>query len=122
MRVPKSERQENAKLFYHSIMDGYNTKGAITIRRTESKTNPNVHRCQFLAATSQYKGGKLVVIAESVNYGIEGCFSELINSIKGGIVQTTYWEDNFNDWLEKTLGLWIAYDDGNVILLERDTE
>jgi hypothetical protein len=51
--------------------------------------------------------------------GIEGCWIEFINAICGGIQQVTYYEDNFKDWLAKTLGFTITYYDGLVLIIEK---
>lgn len=60
---------------------------------------------------------KPLVIAESV-IGITGCFIELLDNIKPG-VQKMYYDDGFNDWLEKTYNFRITYKDGLVFMLER---
>lgn len=120
MRTTKKGRKENAKQFYSTFMNGSCTKAAIVVRRYESTTNPNVNRVQFLAVTSGIGYGNPVVIAESITHGVEGCFLEFIESIKGGIRQITYFDDYFNEWLEETLGCWISYKDGLVFMLERE--
>lgn len=87
------------------------------VERNKSTTNPYIARTQFKAVCSMLKGDP-VVIAESTTHGIEGCFVELLMNIKA-MPQITYFEDKFNDFLEKEFGLQITYNDGTVIMLER---
>lgn len=117
MRISAKERKENAKQWYQRFMNGYDTKNAIVIKRNDSTTNPNVNRTQFFSCNTY---GTPVVIAESSVLGIEGCFIELIESIKGGIRQITWFENGFKEWLEETTGLIITYNDGFVIMIERE--
>lgn len=99
MRTTKKERKDNANKFYNSFMSGNCKNAAIVVKRSDS-SNPNINRCQFLAVTSTLAFmEKPLVIAESV-MGIDGCFIELLGNIKPG-VQKTYYEDGFNNWLEK---------------------
>lgn len=120
MRTNKKERRQNARQFYSVFMNGCSTKAAIVVKRNDSTSNPYVNRVQFLAVPSGLAYGNPVVIAESSVLGIEGCFIELIDFIKGGIRQTTYHEDGFNEWFEEVLGCRITYKDGLVFMLERD--
>lgn len=119
MRISKKERKENALKFYNMFMNSNCNKAAIVIKRTESKTNPNINKCQFLAATSTLAFmEKPIVIAESSINGIEGCFMELLEFIKPYRLKT-YYEDGFNEWLMETYGFEITYKDGFVFMLER---
>lgn len=111
MRITKANRKQNAIKIYNSLKNS--GCQAIVVQRSDSTTNPNVNRTQFIAASF----GNPVVIAESSTLGIEGCFIEFIEFLKGGIVQTTYHECGFNEWLEKNLGIKITYNDGFVIML-----
>lgn len=113
MRTTKKERKENANKFYNSFIGGNCKNAAIVVKRFDSSSNPNINRCQFWAVVPPLT----LVIAESV-MGINGCFSELLGNIKPG-VQKTYYEDGFNDWLEKTYNFRITYKDGLVFVLER---
>lgn len=120
MRVSKSERQKNAKQFYSNLIIGYEGRVALVIKRSESTTNPNINRCQFLAATSISTTPN--VIADSVD-GIRGCFMELISFIDNKQQTKCYYgEDGFNEWLYDTLKFRIVYDDGFVIILKRNNE
>ena len=112
MRTTKKERKENANKFYNSFIGGNCKNAAIVVKRIDS-SNPNINRCQFLAVVPPLT----LVIAESV-IGITGCFIELLGNIKPG-VQKMYYEDGFNDWLEKTYNFRITYKDGLVFMLER---
>ena len=85
MRVSKKERKENAKRFYSMFMNSNCNKVAIVVQRTESRTNPNINRCQFLVVPSTLAFmEKPVIIVESNVLGIEGCFIELLDFIKPG--------------------------------------
>ena len=119
MRTSKKERKENALKFYNMFMNSNCNKAAIVVSRTESKSNPYVIRCQFLAVPSTLAFmEKPVVIAESAILGIEGCFIEFLQNIKE-IPQKTYYEDGFNDWLKANFGFEITYRDGLVFMLEK---
>ena len=120
MRTSKKERKENAVKFYNMFMNSNCNKAAIVVERKESKTNPNVNRCQFLAvpSTLAFKE-KPVIIAESNILGIGGCFMELLDFIKPCKQRKTYYEDGFNEWLKKTYGFEITYKDGLVFMLEK---
>lgn len=114
-RTTSKERKNNARLFYQYLWNGVQ-KAAIVIKRQESKTNPNIHRVQFV--TSHVNGpASEVVIAESVD-GITGCFHELIESIHGNIPQKGYYEDDFKIWLRKVCHMDMIWNDGLVIMLE----
>lgn len=116
MRTSKEERQFNAKCFFQEFVSGCSNRTAIVVEREDSKTNPNIHRCRFLAKVSN---GLPVVISESVNQGISGCFEELIRSICGNVKQKKYCEEDFNSWLLLKLSCRMVYNDGFVIILER---
>lgn len=122
MRISKKERKENAKRFYSMFINSNCNKAAIVVKRTESKTNPNINRCQFLAVASTLAFMENpVIIAESNVLGIEGCFIELLDFIKPCIQRKTYYEDGFNDWLMETYGFEITYKDGFVFMLEKES-
>lgn len=123
MRISRKERKENAKRFYNMFMNSNCNKAAIVVERTESKTNPNINRCQFLAVTSTLAFmEKPVIIAESNVLGIEGCFMELLDFIKPCKQRKTYYDDGFNNWLMETYGFEITYKDGFVFMLEKEVE
>lgn len=117
MRTTKKEREQNARQFYSTFRNGVSKNAAIVIERAES-SNPHISRCRFWAVPSVLGGMKPVVISESIR-GIEGCFIEFLGTIKPGPQKTLY-EDGFADWLKKTFGFEITYNDGLVIMLERD--
>lgn len=120
MRISKKERKENSIRFYNMFMNSNCNKAAIVVERMESKTNPNINRCQFLAVPSTLAYmEKPVIIAESSTFGIEGCFIELLGFIKP-CKQKTYYEDGFNEWLMETYGFEITYKDGLVFMLEKE--
>lgn len=120
MRISKKKRKENARRFYNMFMNSNCMKAAIVVNRTESKTNPNINRCRFLAVPSTLAFMKEpVIIAESI-LGIEGCFMELLDFIKPCKQRKTYYEDGFNEWLMKTYGFEITYKDGLVFMLEKE--
>lgn len=118
-RTSIKDRRTNARQWYQRFVNGYDTKNAIVIKRSKSTVNPNINRTQFYSCNTY---GTPIVIAESETFGIEGCFIELIEFIKGGIRQKTWFEDGFKEWLEETTGLIITYNDGLVIMLEREQE
>lgn len=121
MRISKKERKENARRFYNIFMNSNCTQAAIVVERTESKINPNISRCQFLAVPSTLAFmEKPVIIAESNVLGIEGCFMELLDFIKPCKQRKTYYEDDFNEWLMETYGFEITYKDGFVFMLEKE--
>ena len=73
MRVSKKERKENARKFYNMFMNSNCNKVAIVVQRTESKTNPNINRCQFWAVPSTLAFMENpVIIAESKSDGVMG--------------------------------------------------
>lgn len=116
MRTTKKERKENANKFYNSFIGGNCKNAAIVVKRFDSSSNPNINRCQFWAVVPPLT----LVIAESV-IGITGCFIELLENIKNikPGEQKMYYEDGFNDWLEKAYNFRITYKDGLVFMLER---
>lgn len=121
MRISKKERKENARRFYNMFMNSSCKKAAIVVERTESKINPNINRCQFLALPSTLAFmEKPVIIAESNVLGIEGCFMELLDFIKLCKQRKTYYEDGFNKWLMEIYGFEITYKDGLVFMLEKE--
>lgn len=121
MRISKKERKENARRFYNMFMNGNCKKVAFVVERTESKVNPNIVKCQFLAVPSTLAFMENpVIIAESNVLGIEGCFMELLEFIKP-CRQKTFYEDGFNKWLMETYGFEITYKDGLVFMIEKET-
>ena len=119
MRVPKKEREENARAFYHLLMNGTCNKAAVVVKRTEG-SNPNINRCQFFAALSKLSGEEPKMIAEST-LGIEGCFFEFLSAVRA-CRQTTFYEEGFQEWLKETYGIEIVYWDGLVLIFERREE
>lgn len=117
MRSNMKERKDNAKQWYSLLINGYNSKSAVVIRRYES-SNPNINRVQLLACNAI---GTPVVIAESVD-GKTGCFYELFQDIKKLNVTKTYHENDFNDWLLENYNIYLTYNDGMVLLFERNEE
>lgn len=117
-RTTKKERKENANLFYSTFMNSNCNQAAIVVERTESD-NPNINKCKFIAVPSTLAFMETpVVIAESV-FGMEGCFMEFLKNIKP-CEQKTYFDDDFNDWLEETYKFRITYKDGLVFMLEKN--
>ena len=103
MRITKKERKKNANQFYNMFMS----------------TNPNINKVQFMAVPSSVSYGTPVVIAES-NFGLTGCFAELLQNIHPEISQEkSYFDDGFNDWLERNYHFRITYKDGFVFLFSR---
>lgn len=120
MRISKKERKENALKWYNIFMNSNCNKSAIVVKRTDS-SNPNICRCQFLTVPSTLAFMENpIVIAEST-MGIQGCFMELLGSIKS-VPQKTYYEDGFNEWILNAYGFEITYKDGLVFMLERNDE
>lgn len=117
MRSNMKERKDNAKQWYSLLINGYNSKSAVVVRRYES-SNPNINRVQLLACNVI---GTPVVIAESVD-GKTGCFYELFQNIKKLNVIKTYHENDFNDWLLENYNIYLTYNDGMVLLFERNEE
>lgn len=117
MRSNIKERKDNAKQWYSLLINSYNSKSAVVVRRYES-SNPNINRVQLLTCNVI---GTPVVIAESVD-GITGCFYELFQNIKKSNVIKTYYENDFNDWLLENYNIYLTYNDGMVLLFERNEE
>ena len=117
IRTNKSERKENARKFYNMFMNS-NCKNAAVVVERSSSNNPNINRCRFIAVPSTIAFGENpVVIAESV-LGIAGCFYDFLKDIKP-VVQKPYFDDDFNEWLEKTYNFRITYKDGLVFMFEK---
>ena len=114
MRISKKEREQNARRFYNSFMNGNTKNVVVVVKRTESKTNPNICRTQFLAVCSGFKGN-LEVISESTIDGIRGCFVEFLESIKR-IEQISYYDDNFHKWLKSNYNFDFDYYDGSTFI------
>ena len=115
----KKERKKNAEQFYNMFMSGCCNKTAIVAQKCVS-TNPNINKVQFMAVPSPLSYGTPVIIAES-NFGLTGCFAELLKNIHPEIMQEkSYFDDGFNEWLEENYHFRITYKDGFVFFLERD--
>jgi len=112
-RTSKEERKQNARSFYQ-IFNSYETnKACIVVERNENG------RTQFLTVPSALSYANPVVIAESANLAIEGCWIEFIQHICGSIKQKTYYDDHFREWLKDTMGFEITHYDGFVFIIER---
>lgn len=111
-RTTKRERQDNARKFYQLFHAHENNRQCIVVNRNDNG------RIQFLAVPGMLNWANPVVIAENKALGIEGCWIELISSIKGGIKQKTYYEDGFKEWMGEVLGFEITYYDGVVFIVE----
>ncbi len=118
-RTTKKERKENARNFYSILMNGNCNKTAIVVRRIDSTTG--YCKCQFLSVISNVAWGNATIIAESM-FGVEGCFKELLSNIRPDVEQKSYYDDDFNSWLEEKYKFHISYKDGLVYMLERVQE
>ena len=117
MRVNAKERKSNARQWYSLLINRYNSKSAVVVQRYES-SNPNINRVQLLACNII---GTPVVIAESTD-GLTGCFYELLQNIRQLDVIRTYHENDFNEWLLENYNLCLTYNDGMVLMFEREDE
>lgn len=117
MRTTKEERARNIRKFYNAFTLNDHNTAVVIVKKTQSKTNPYINRTQFLAVCSNFQGN-LEVIAESATEGIQGCFMELLKSIKN-IEQVSYYDKNFKTWLKKNYGFSIPYFDGVSFIFER---
>ena len=117
MRTNAKERKSNARQWHSLLINSYNLKSAVVVQRHES-SNPNINRVQFLACNTI---GTSVVIAESVD-GLNGCFYELLQNIKKLDTIKTYHENDFNDWLSENYNIDLTYNDGMVLIFEREDE
>lgn len=122
MRTNAKERKSNARQWYSLLINSYNSKSAVVVQRYES-LNPNISRVQLLACNTV---GTPVVISESIE-GLTGCLCELLQNIKKlDTVKTyyekvkTYYENDFNDWLSENYNICITYNDGMVLMIERE--
>lgn len=113
MRVNANERKNNARQWYSLLINSYNSRSAVVIKRYES-ANPNINRLQLLACNSI---GTPVVIAESVD-GLTGCLCELLQNVKKLDVMKAYHENGFKCWLLENYNLYIPYNDGMVLMFE----
>ncbi|MBO5609115.1 MAG: hypothetical protein J5929_01905 [Eubacterium sp.] len=116
MRTTKKERESNAKTFYEGFMNRTSRPSIIHVKRTGTD---RYGRTQFWASYGSVPQSAQVCIAESNALGVEGCWIEFIQFIKGGIRQTTYYEDGFKDFIKETLGFEITYYDGEAFIIER---
>lgn len=117
MRTNVKERRDNARQWYSLLTGSYNSKSAVVVQRYES-SNPNINRVQLLTCNII---GTPVVIAESAD-GLTGCFYELLQNIKKLDMIRTYHENDFNDWLSENYNLYLTYNDGMVLMFEREDE
>ena len=86
MKISKSERKKNAQAFYDSTFCNRNCKrAAIVVHRTQSKTNPNVFRCQFWAVPNKFAGVEPVIIAESINEKLFDDFGDTVIGFDGDV-------------------------------------
>ena len=115
MRTNAKERKSKARQWYSLLINSYNSKSAVVVQRYES-LNPNISRVQLLAWNTI---GKPVVISESI-HGITGCLCELLQNIKKLDTVRTYYENDFNDWLSENYNICITYNDGMVLMIERE--
>lgn len=115
MRVNSKERRNNARQWYSLLMNGCSSRSAVVVKRCES-SNPNINRVQLSACNAI---GTPVVIAESVD-GLTGCFYELLQNIKKLDTVRTYHENDFNEWLSENYGMYLTYNDGMVLMFERE--
>lgn len=115
MRVNSKERRNNARQWYSLLMNGCSSRSAVVVKRCES-SNPNINRVQLSACKAI---GTPVVIAESVD-GLTGCFHELLQNIKKLDTIRTYHENDFNEWLSENYSMYLTYNDGMVLMFERE--
>ena len=105
-------------------MNGYGKKSAIYIKRESSKTNPYVNRVQLYGVVASNP----VIIAESATEGVRGALLEFVsflnlNSLKSDKNVYNYMyidKEETNTFLRHYFSTRISYDDGMVIMLERD--
>ena len=117
MRTNAKERKGNARQWYSRLINSYNSKSAVVVQRYES-SNPNISRVQLLACNAI---GTPVIISESID-GLTGCLYELLQNIKKLDTVRTYHENDFNDWLLENYNIYITYNDGMVLMFEREDE
>lgn len=117
MRINAKERKINARQWYSLLINSYNSKSAVVVQIFES-SNPNINRVQLLACNTI---GTPVVISESID-GTRGCLYELFQNIKQLDVAKTYRENDFKEWLSENYNIYLTYDDGMVLMFERDDE
>lgn len=111
----QKKRKSNARQWYSLLMNSYNSKSAVVIQRYKS-SNPNINRVQLLARNTV---GTPVVISESIE-GLTGCLCELLQNIKKLDTVKTYYENDFNNWLLRNYNIYITYNDGLVLMFERE--
>lgn len=111
-RTTKAERKQNARNFYQVYKGYVENRACIVVQRNEND------RVQFLTTIGSCNRNPMV-IAETVNLGITGCWKEFIQNIAGNIDQVGYFEPDFDKWLIKTMGFDITYYDGLVFIIER---
>lgn len=117
MRTNAKERKNNARQWYSLLMNGCSSRSAVVVKRCIS-SNLNINRVQLSACNTI---GTPVVIAESVD-GLTGCFYELLQNIKKLDTVRTYHENDFNEWLSENYGMYLTYNDGMVLMFEREEE
>lgn len=113
MKMTKEERKCNALKFYNIFMYGNYKKVVIVVQR-------NGNKCQFLTGNSMIANSENpVVIAES-DYGIGGCFEELLSFIDPyKQKKCRYCCENFNEQLLQNFRFEIIYKDCLAFVLER---
>jgi len=116
--MTKKERISNARKFYNMFMFSNCNKAAVVIKHVES-SNPNINRIQFWAvpSTVAFMEGP-VIIAES-KLGVQGAFTEFLDSINPVRPSLNYFDNNFNDRLKKHYKFRITYNDGFVMMFEK---
>ena len=114
MRVNEKERKNNARHWYSCLINSYNSKSAVVVHLCEDA--PNINRIQLLACNAI---GTPVVIAESED-GISGCMRELLQNINPSTTAKDYFDDDFKEWLLENYHLYLTYNDGMVLMFERE--
>lgn len=100
--------------FYNTVIDLRDCLDTLRYRGSEEPLSTE----EFVACNTS---GTPVVISESVN-GVSGCLYELFQNIKKFDVVKTYHENDFKEWLSENYNIYLAYDDGMVLMFERDDE
>lgn len=120
-RTSKNERKQNARQF-NMVMG---EQAIIIVNRQESKTNPNINRCQILANTSRFLQDLPKVIGESVEGRMIAFyeFLKVINENKSdNILSILYDREKLNDYLSENFGFYISFDEGFAMILTKATK
>ena len=107
-RTTKDQRKRNALSFCANLATFSSQYEAIHVIRNDGMRTQFVHYPSAMSIP--------MVIAESTGLGVEGCFIELIQFIKGGIRQVTFHEDGFYRWFADTMKLNCIYHDPGVFV------